>query len=260
MPSRRSYISVCWAGKEQAIERLFYTQWSVFAGMATFECYYTLGTIYSFSKPFLVHRRTLVCTASIVLLSLEVTPCCDADRKLCAVAMQRCYCLYRRGWLAFAPTIGLQIWSFWPFVKTVAPSLSLQCNVTMKFKMADQTRSKWRQFGRFCAWNVHKMTNYTSLRPSYIPRIQQRQIKLGPHVLRGYSKLFTAVRHRTMFRSNLRSNFPSSPLVSSILCFLWRTAVKKFWFKPSSLGKNINLWNWIANKKSQISTQAMVDN
>ena len=147
-----------------------------------------------------------------------------ASRELCAVAMQRCYCLYRRGWLAFAPTIGLQIWSFWPFVKTVAPSLSLQCNVTMKFKMADQTRLKWRQFGRFCAWNVHKMTNYTSLRPSYIPRIQQRQIKLGPHVLRGYSKLFTAVRHRTTFCSNFRNNFPSSPLVSSISCFLWHTA------------------------------------
>ena len=44
---------------------------------------------YSFSKPFLVHRRTLVCTASIVLLSLEVTPCCDADRKPWALC--RCH-------------------------------------------------------------------------------------------------------------------------------------------------------------------------
>ena len=73
------------------------------------------------------------------------------------------------------------------------------------------------KFGLFDLWPFHKMTNYTSLRPSYIPRIQQRQIKLCPHVLRGYSKLFTAGRHRTIFRSNLMSNFRVSSLVSSIL-------------------------------------------
>ena len=38
-----------------------------------------------------------------------------ASRELCAVAMRRCHCLCRRGWLAFPRTIGLQIWQFLTF-------------------------------------------------------------------------------------------------------------------------------------------------
>ena len=85
-----------------------------------------------------------------------------ASRELCAVAMRRCHCLCRRGWLAFPRTIGLQIWTFWPFVRIVAPSLSLKCYVTIKFKMAEQTRSKRRQFGRFLRMK-HQEADKTTL-------------------------------------------------------------------------------------------------